>query len=427
MLLRSQINYGGSTNADVAPPPMLPHSVLEHVMSFLCTREQHIMAFSSPVLARSVTMKNVITTAMLSGGRSKKNVEILFDLVNRGCIIPPSALRVLRIVNGKVCEVCCENKVYHLRAPYGVFVCWHCLTKRRKSRIFYKQGPSYQTDAEWYDRLFAHDTVACKFYAFRTLTNDVHSATGRQEERWYRDRGYETRRAYAAGGLRAQVKDLRQYLWHLPMFDGSGERIGPIHTLSEISLVVLHLKQKVGLPFLHNTAEEKAALDDYAASLLLSWSVGQDRQEELTAAYLDCAREASARVHQREWEKKTVSTRWRSTKLSNAIKAVDALKSVVKHPLVKERLVFEVNSRFLNFRPRSNMRLVPRRWRKPGQSYAVRKYDTVRGLTSIVFRDHVVQNILGIFVTKPCFMMKKSVLNMLAEVLEEQLVPSQQG
>lgn len=294
------------------------------------------------------------------------------------------------------------------------------------SRIFYKKGPCYDNDGEWYDRIFAHDVVACKSYAFRTLKNNIHSVSGREEERWYRVQGYEVDRVYVNGGWKTKVKDLRQYLWHQPIFDGSGERIGPIFTLSEIPSVLRHLKQQIGLPFLHCTVEQKAALDDYATSLLGSWSVGKDRQEELTAAYLDCVSEASDRERQREWERKTISTRWRSTKLSNAIKAVDALKSVVKHPLVRERLVYEVNSRFLELRPRSNLRLIPHRWRKPRQSYAppVRRYQTVRGVTSIIFRDYLVQDILGIFVTKPCFMMKKSVLKELAEVLEEQLVTS---
>ena len=50
-------------------------------------------------------------------------------------IYPPSALRLLCLVNGVRCEICTQNPVNHVRKGYAIFVCWNCTICRDKTTV----------------------------------------------------------------------------------------------------------------------------------------------------------------------------------------------------------------------------------------------------------------------------------------------------
>ena len=84
--------------------------------------------------------KMVIQSALIHGGHAKKSMEELFALMKNHSIHIPSALRLLRICNGKYCEFCLQDKVNHVRPGFGVFACWDCVTNKQSS---------YQYAAHW--------------------------------------------------------------------------------------------------------------------------------------------------------------------------------------------------------------------------------------------------------------------------------------
>ena len=110
--------------------PALPAAVLGHILCYLPPREMHSTAFLNKDLMASATVDIVQHSAMMSGGRPRQTIDVLLKLVDAKSIHPPSALRLLCLVNGIRCELCTVSLVNHVRKGFGIFVCWHCLTKQ---------------------------------------------------------------------------------------------------------------------------------------------------------------------------------------------------------------------------------------------------------------------------------------------------------
>ena len=93
-----------------------------------CKHKCQMFVFSSKMLVSSLSVEVVINSAMMAGGNAKATVEELQRLMLTGFIFPPSAIRLICLINGRRCEVCGVNRVKHVRKGFGINVCWKCVT-----------------------------------------------------------------------------------------------------------------------------------------------------------------------------------------------------------------------------------------------------------------------------------------------------------
>lgn len=118
-----------STNT-MAATTSVPLDAFNIVMAFLHPRDLLHTAFTCKSLRDMVSTSMVIKSALVHGGHAKSTMEVLYALTFVYAIHIPSPLRLLRLVNGKVCEFCLNGKVNHARPGIGVFACWACVTSR---------------------------------------------------------------------------------------------------------------------------------------------------------------------------------------------------------------------------------------------------------------------------------------------------------
>lgn len=100
---------------------------IQYIASFLTPRELYNVTYSNKLFCEVLEMSSVIQVAMQNGNeRVRRSIALLYEQTSRGTIYAPSALRVLQLINVKKCEICCENKLHHVRATWGMALCWSC-------------------------------------------------------------------------------------------------------------------------------------------------------------------------------------------------------------------------------------------------------------------------------------------------------------
>ena len=109
--------------------PTLKPDILMCVAHYLLPRDLYMFVFSSKMLVSSLSVEVVINSAIMAGGNAKATVEELQRLMLTGSIFPPSAIRLLCLINGRRCEICGVNRVKHVRKGFGINVCWKCVTR----------------------------------------------------------------------------------------------------------------------------------------------------------------------------------------------------------------------------------------------------------------------------------------------------------
>jgi hypothetical protein len=106
------------------------------------------MAFTCKALHNKITTRLVVRSAIMHGGNAGKTVKALYEFMDDKSIHIPSALRLLRLVNGNVCESCCSSPTMNFpRSGYGgVFLCSPCLknAEKRNSWVRFNCDPRYQ-------------------------------------------------------------------------------------------------------------------------------------------------------------------------------------------------------------------------------------------------------------------------------------------
>lgn len=148
-------DHDGDGNDDEKKPLAVTvnYDALSSVMSFLGPRELLCLSLTCKTMRDTVTTSIVVKSAMIHGGHAKKTIQELLPLMKNGSIFVPSPNRLLRLVNGKYCEVCYTKKTNFVRPGYGVFFCWECLTNKYTKQ--WKTGwARYRKDSKYKDALF---------------------------------------------------------------------------------------------------------------------------------------------------------------------------------------------------------------------------------------------------------------------------------
>jgi len=109
--------------------PTLNEDALALVMEFLAPRELYSLAFTCKGLLARVTTKLVLRSTILNTVYTSYRKLTLGNLaycIDKQSIHVPSPCRLLRLVNGKRCELCNKNRVNHVRGNGGCFFCGKC-------------------------------------------------------------------------------------------------------------------------------------------------------------------------------------------------------------------------------------------------------------------------------------------------------------
>lgn len=99
------------------------------ILEFLSPRDLLRVSTVSSSFRRVISenQRIVIQSGMLQGGKSMRSIVNLRELMNLKAIFVPDSLRILRLINGRTCEVCFHNRCNFVRPQNGMFVCWECL------------------------------------------------------------------------------------------------------------------------------------------------------------------------------------------------------------------------------------------------------------------------------------------------------------
>jgi hypothetical protein len=104
--------------------PELIEDVFSIVMSMLAPKEMLCLSCCSKSLMKMVTHQNVVRNAIMTGGHARRSLKCIIDLMKERKIYFPSALRLLRIACGQMCEMPgCYKVVHTVRSSFGIFCC----------------------------------------------------------------------------------------------------------------------------------------------------------------------------------------------------------------------------------------------------------------------------------------------------------------
>jgi hypothetical protein len=191
----------------VKDTPRLHDDSLFLIMEFLSPRELFCMAFTCKALRRKITVPLVVLSAMIHGGHALQSIKELSKWMNNYSIHPPSPLRLLRLVNGKRCEFCCQTpspddagllQRGHLRY-LGTFACFNC---------FWPEGNT-------------NGLVASASDDFADMCRD-----------WSEEK------ELAYGSIVRHPRVAMDGLWRKPQTDYSGETIGPVVNDKDIQIMM---------------------------------------------------------------------------------------------------------------------------------------------------------------------------------------------
>jgi hypothetical protein len=129
------------------------------MFGFLDVRTLFRFAFSTKKFSSIVTHQHVVRSALISGGHAKTRISDVIDFaLEMKTIFLPSPIRLLKVANGKTCEPgrgmkehICKEKISRFWRPYGVFFCWDCMRKAtqkiNKSHAMLKEPRVAQIEA----------------------------------------------------------------------------------------------------------------------------------------------------------------------------------------------------------------------------------------------------------------------------------------
>ncbi|CAB9503793.1 expressed unknown protein [Seminavis robusta] len=132
--------------------------VATKIFSFLDTKELYAMSKTSKYVRCLIRHEHVVRSALMHGGHAQQSMTNLVELVRHCSIWTPTALRLLRLCNGRRCEHCNAARVNCVNKDYGLFLCWNnCITSNHFSK---KVG----MNKKW-KPLVTHDRCAAATYS----------------------------------------------------------------------------------------------------------------------------------------------------------------------------------------------------------------------------------------------------------------------
>eukprot|EP00978_Attheya_sp_CCMP212_P024175 scaffold75561_cov55-Attheya_sp.AAC.8 len=145
---------------DTPGPALLNEDALFLVMEFLPPRDLFHTTFTCKALRDKVTTQVVVRSALIHGGHTKQICTTLDKLMSDKAIHVPSPLRLLRLINGKRCEICVAKKVNLVRPSLGVFACKDCMDNGDLTKVWDTTWDRYQQNKDAHDAIFNHPRLS---------------------------------------------------------------------------------------------------------------------------------------------------------------------------------------------------------------------------------------------------------------------------
>mmetsp|Transcript_31587 Transcript_31587/g.70721 ORF Transcript_31587/g.70721 Transcript_31587/m.70721 type:complete len:635 (-) Transcript_31587:3277-5181(-) len=247
----------------------LPLDAMGIVMAFLSPRAMLNFSNTCKSLREIVTTRMVVDSALVHGGFARRSIEELQKFMVDKSLHVPSPLRLLRICNGKMCEICLCNKTNHVRPGTGLFACWTCVSDRGLTKPFKRDWARYRHNRAKYDAVFDHSRVGYADYS-RKL-----------------------------------------YFVNRRLTDAAGERIGQLVTFSDVDSMV----------------DYKGGVDGYLADELSAPPVAS--YEEFNNSYNESLDRATRVIAEREVAKKAKAANNKQAKILKVKKMIDDLTALV--------------------------------------------------------------------------------------------------
>lgn len=215
-----------TTLANAAFPNFLMNrDVASEIFSCLDIKSLYNITMSCKEGRNLLRHERVVRSALFQGGHAKTSMERLVPLIKRRCIWTPSPIRMLRLVNGKRCERCNQERVNLVSDSYGTFFCFHGCTKDEATK-------GVAMNKKWSPFVVDQPRIAKAAY------------------------------------------ESRAYIWKRPYTDTAGEQCGPLLSMAEMEGVIMR-----GQGTVVSVLEEKDAADPYASAVPDILKVYEDAKE----------------------------------------------------------------------------------------------------------------------------------------------------
>lgn len=348
----STIKRSKSNGCDILPS--LSYDILGRVMSFLPLKDLFNFAFLCKTLSQAVTIPMVVRSALFAGGYSMISMNELYKVMKSRSIHPPSPLRLLRLSVGKKCEICLnelnKKRARHVRKGFGLFVCWHCTTKRQCSKGFRKKGDDYWDNQDIYDSILDNKRTANKIYGWRSTGPEITPEQEARERERAENQSLEVRVVRRLNENRddvyddLQVRDYINYLWKRPMVDNFGEKIGPILCFTDLPRMINSMMSLVALEP-SNTLESNV-IQCFKLEL---HAPHKDNYKyiDFIETYEDTINKAKAYHEDLKWQKTRKTSDYKIKKLTSCKRIVDILTEMITIPHVRKMLHYEINEWFI--------------------------------------------------------------------------------
>ena len=331
--------------------PALPAAVLGHILCYLPPREMHSTAFLNKDMMASATVDIVQHSAMMSGGRPRQTIDVLLKLMDAKSIHPPSALRLLCLVNGIRCELCTVSLVNHVRKGFGIFVCWHCLTKQETTQRVVKS--SFRGEGHWdvAAGLISHNRLAVHPFDFHPVRGNGDVVRAELLYARHNHVPYKFRYEVTPNGGNSRVLQVwggRLFMWRSPFVDRRGEKAGPVFTFLDFQIIMQDILQ-------HSLTEQapahnfaKSIADQYIEDAVGATNADEEQYKGFVRMYKNTLWPAERRSSYRQWKRMNGSAKWRINKLNSTVKVLERLSDLADLPRVREGLLFDINPLYLS-------------------------------------------------------------------------------
>ena len=243
------------SGANALAASMIPEVCLMSIAMFLPVRDLFNFVFLSNGILELLTTEIVIESAMLGGGKARKNIEKLMPLIRDRSIHVPSPQRLLRLMCAVWCEFCKRCRVRGIRGFYGVASCWDCITSRLTVKIN-TTTKKYNRNKYYLNAILDHPRVITKRYGMVSVGRSLSS------QRYARIRHQRcgldiipiNRHPRPSGifGIKGRVL----YMFHHPHYDSFGERCGALVTYVETQALLRDLKKVAPINPLNVTSND---------------------------------------------------------------------------------------------------------------------------------------------------------------------------
>ena len=218
-----------------------------------------------------LTIETVMRSAMLAGVHAQETIEEIVSLLDDGIIYPPSALRLLRLVNGIRCEICNKNLVNHVRKGYWILDYWNCVicgdTTSTTTRRDLDEYPTKYTVA----RLLSNQRLASSPGGWKSIAKnrDVETSVISSALRTCTPVKYVWEPCNAKMGHVLKVWNEHIYTWKHNFVDSCGDNAGPVLTDKDLSILKHKCLENVNI---------LARVDGSAADGLVSWHLNEGKK-----------------------------------------------------------------------------------------------------------------------------------------------------